>query len=72
MGINVGDLCTRLSSYRIRTMVRTLRIMHYKNMNKEQLLKEVRNRTDIGRAYAKSQILFMKWLVKEVIKKDGK
>lgn len=34
-------------------------------MNKQELMKEVRERSDIGISYAKMQLDFIKWLAKK-------
>jgi len=39
-------------------------------MNRQQILKEIENRTEIGEAYVKSQVEFLKWAAKEALKRS--
>lgn len=36
-------------------------------MNKKELLKEIKNRTEIGKAYARMQLNFIKWMSKRAL-----
>ena len=51
---------------RLKDMPETLHLgILSKSLNKEELLKEVQKRTEIGKAYAEMQLGFIKWLAKQ-------
>lgn len=51
---------------RLKDMPKTLNLgILGKSLNKEELLKEVQGRTEIGKAYAEMQLGFIKWLAKQ-------
>ena len=62
--LNEGDW--KVVEERLRDMPKTLNLgILGKSFNKEELLKEVQERTEIGRAYAEMQLGFIKWLAKQ-------
>ena len=51
---------------RLKTMPSKMRLgILSKSYGRPELLMEVQNRTDVGRAYVEMQIGFVKWLVKQ-------
>ena len=62
--LNEGDW--KVVEERLKDMPKTLNLgILGKSLNKEELLKEVQERTEIGKAYAEMQLGFIRWLAKQ-------
>lgn len=64
--IEITDDDWKLIEGRLESMPEELRLgILEQSFTKEQLLQEVRKRSEVGKAYAKMQLEFIKWLAKQ-------
>ena len=63
---NISDEEWRIVEERLKTMPDKMRLGILSNsFSKQELIIEVENKSEVGRAYAEMQLEFIKWLIKQ-------
>jgi len=63
---NISNEEWKIVEERIKTMPDKMKLgILSHSFNKQELLLEVQNKSDIGRSYVEMQIEFIKWLIKQ-------